>query len=264
MPGWQQIHGTVATVSDPHEIANVLGVDGVRYMIEDSEAVPVKFYFGAPSCVPATNFEMSGAAIGPEQVEYLLKMKEIRYLAEVMNFPGVINGEPNIIEKISIAKKYLKLIDGHAPGLRGKDIEKYVKSGISTDHECFTRDEALEKIQMGMKILIREGSAAKNFEELIPIVEEHYKSCMFCSDDRHPDDLLKGHINDLVKRALDHGIDLMKVLSVACVNPVLHYGLDVGLLRKGDNADFIVIDNTKDFKVLKTCTNGQIVAEALR
>lgn len=255
------VHGTVAVVSDPHEIANVLGIGGVKYMIDDSRAAPTKFYFGAPSCVPATDFETSGAVIGPEQVEELLRMKEIKYLAEVMNFPGVINGEPDIKKKLLIAKKYSKLIDGHAPGLRNKDLEKYAKAGISTDHECFTRDEALEKIRLGMRILIREGSAARNFDELIPIVEGHYESCMFCSDDKHPDDLLKGHINDMVKRALDSGIDLMKVLRVACVNPVLHYGLDAGLLRIGDDADFIVADNIRDLNVLKTYVNGELVAE---
>jgi len=255
------IHGTVAVISDPHEIANVLGVDGVKYMIEDSKAVPVKFYFGAPSCVPATKFETAGAVIGPGQVEELLEMEEIRYLAEVMNFPGVINGDPDINKKIGIARKYSKVIDGHAPGLRGKDLEKYAEAGISTDHECFTRDEALEKIGIGMKILLREGSAARNFDELIPIVEGHYESCMFCSDDKHPDDLLKGHINYMVKRALQRGIDLMKVLGVACVNPVLHYGLDVGLLRVGDNADFIIVDNIRDLNVLKTYVNGELVAE---
>jgi len=255
------IHGTVATLSDPHEIANVLGVDGVKYMIENARSVPLKFYFGAPSCVPASDFETSGAFIGTEQVEDLLRMDEIKYLAEVMNFPGVINGSPDIMKKISLAQKYEKVIDGHAPGLRGEDLRKYVRSGISTDHECYAKDEALEKIQLGMKVLIREGSAAKNFDKLIPIVDEHYENCMFCSDDKHPDDLLKGHINDLVKRAVDYGIDLMKVLRVACVNPIFHYDLDVGLLRKGDRADFIVVDNMKDFNVLKTYIDGEIVAE---
>jgi adenine deaminase len=255
------IHGTVATVSDPHEIANVLGISGVRYMMENSKQVPLKFYFGAPSCVPASGFETSGAVIGPESIEKLLKLKKIKYLAEVMNSPGVINGDPDVIMKISIAKKYSKMIDGHAPGLRGRELEKYVNAGISTDHECFLRDEALEKIGLGMKVLIREGSAAKDFDELIPIVNEHYEYCMFCSDDKHPDDLLKGHINILVKRALDYGIGLMKVLRVACINPVIHYKLDVGLLRMGDNADFIVVDNIKDFNVLKTIINGEVVAE---
>lgn len=255
------VHGTVATVSDPHEIANVLGVDGVKYMMEDSKRVPVKFYFGAPSCVPATDFETSGAVIGVEEVEELLNLKEIKYLSEVMNFPGVVNDDPVINEKICIAKKYSKLIDGHAPGLRGKDLEKYVNAGITTDHETLTREEALEKIRLGMKILIREGSAARDFEELIPIIEDHYERCMFCSDDKHPDDLLKGHINELVKRALNYGIDPIKVLTVACVNPVIHYGLDVGLLRKGDYADFLVIDSLKDFNIIKTFINGEIVAK---
>ncbi|MFB0520014.1 MAG: adenine deaminase [Desulfatiglandales bacterium] len=255
------IHGTVATVSDPHEIANVLGVEGVQYMIEDSEIVPLKFYFGAPSCVPASSFETNGASIGPQQVEELLRLEDIKYLGEVMNFPQVLNGESVISIKIGIAKKYSKVIDGHAPGLRGKPLEKYVNAGISTDHECFTKEEALEKIRLGIKVQIREGSAAKNLDELIPIVDEHHESCMFCSDDRHPDDLVKGHMNDLVKRALNYGIDMMKVLRVACVNPVLHYKLDVGLLRVGDYADFLLLDSIDDFRVLKTYINGEIVAE---
>lgn len=255
------IHGTVATVSDPHEIANVLGINGVRYMIKDAETVPAKFYFGAPSCVPATDFETSGATIGSDEIEKLLKLKEIKYLGEVMNFPGVINDDPVIIKKVELAKKYSKLIDGHAPGLRGKGLRKYIHAGISTDHECFSRDEALEKLKLGMKILIREGSAAKNFDELILIVKEHYKNCMFCSDDKHPNDLIKGQINILVKRALAYGIDIMKALRVACVNPVLHYGLDVGLLQIGDYADFIEIDNFRDFNILKTYINGEIAAE---
>jgi adenine deaminase len=256
------IHGTVAAVSDPHEIANVLGMDGVTYMIENGKGAPVKFYFGAPSSVPASAFETSGAAIGPKQIEELFKLEEIKYLGEVMNFPGVINGDPDITSKIAIAQKYSKLMDGHAPGLRGEDLKKYVNTGISTDHECFTKNEALEKIGLGMKIQIREGSAAKNFEELIPLVERDCENCMLCSDDKHPDDLARGHINDLAKRALDYGIDMMKVLRVACVNPVLHYKLDVGLLRRGDCADFLVIDDIKnDFNVLKTYINGEVVAE---
>ncbi|MBE9546102.1 MAG: adenine deaminase [Proteobacteria bacterium] len=255
------IHGTVATVSDPHEIANVLGINGVKFMIENGEMSPLKFYFGAPSCVPATSFETNGASIGLEETEELLKLDRIKYLAEVMNFRGVLNDDPVVSGKIRIARKYAKPIDGHAPGLRGKDLEKYIKVGITTDHECVTREEALEKIKLGMKVLIREGSASKDFEEMIPLVEEHYESCMFCSDDKHPDDLVKGHINDLVKRALSCGIDVMKVLRVACVNPVLHYGLDVGLLRKGDSADFILVDSLDNFNILKTCINGEVVAE---
>lgn len=254
------VHGTVATVSDPHEIANVLGISGVKSMVENAKSVPLKIYFGAPSCVPASAFETSGAVVGPEQVEELLRCNEIKYLGEVMNFPGVLNDDPVLTRKINIAKKYSKLIDGHAPGLHGRDLEKYVNAGISTDHECSTEEEALEKIKLGVKVQIREGSAAKNFDELLPILERHWESCMFCSDDKHPDDLVRGHINDLVKRALIHGIDLMKVLRVACVNPVFHYKLDVGLLRKGDQADFLVIDNLNDLNVLATYINGEIVA----
>lgn len=254
------IHGTVAAVSDPHEIANVLGVAGVKYMLENGKTTPMKFYFGAPSCVPASTFETSGASIGPEELEELLKLEEIKYLGEVMNFPGVLSGDGILHKKISIAKKYSKLIDGHAPGLRGKGLMQYIDAGITTDHECSTKDEALEKIRLGMKIQIREGSAAKNAKDLISIIEEHYEDCMFCSDDKHPDDLVKGHINDLVKMALNSGIDMMKVLTVACVNPVLHYKLDVGILQKGDSGDFLVVDNLHDFKILSTYISGQIVA----
>lgn len=254
-------HGTVATVSDPHEIANVLGVPGVRYMIEDAQMVPMKFCFGAPSCVPATTFETAGASLDPESVKELLKLKEIKYLGEVMNFPGVLNNNPTVMKKIQSAQKYAKPVDGHAPGLRGKDLQKYVSSGISTDHECLTREEALEKIKLGMKLQIREGSAAKNFEEFIPLIEDHYKNCMFCSDDKHPDDLLEGHINSLVKRTLNHGIDIIKVLTISSLNPIEHYGLDVGLLRVGDSADFLEINNFTDFTILKTYINGEVVAE---
>lgn len=255
------VHGTVAAVSDPHEIANVLGMDGVRYMIDNGELVNFKFYFGAPSCVPATGFESSGAKIGVVEVEKLFKDRRIRFLSEVMNFPSVLNSDPEVMAKIGLAKKYGKVIDGHAPGLRGKALEKYVKAGISTDHECFDKDEAVEKIKLGMHILIREGSAAKNFDALCFLIEEHPDRCMFCSDDKHPDDLVRGHINELVKRALNMGMDKMKVLRCACMNPVLHYGLDAGLLQKGDSADFIVVDNFEEFNILKTYINGELVAQ---
>jgi len=254
------VHGTVATVSDPHEIANVMGVDGVHYMIEEARGAALKIFFGAPSCVPATPFETSGALLSSHEVESLLQMDEIRYLAEVMNVPGVLNGDADLVKKIAAARKYAKPIDGHAPGLRGKDLEAYVRSGIVTDHECLSYDEALEKINLGMKILIREGSAARDFDTLIGLAEEHYLQCMFCSDDKHPDDLMNGHINQLVKRAVARGLDPMKVLAMASVIPVLHYGLDVGLLREGNLADFIEIDDLTTFTVLRTWVNGEIVA----
>ncbi len=255
------IHGTVAVVSDPHEIANVMGIEGVKYMIEDSKRVPLKFYFGAPSCVPATEFETSGAVLDSEKVEELLKMDEIKYLSEVMSFPGVINEDVEIMKKIKAAEILGKPIDGHAPGLSGKDLRKYIDAGITTDHECFSYQEAEEKIKLGMKIIIREGSAARNFEELIPLIEKYPEKCMFCSDDKHPDDLMKSHINGLVKRATEKGFDLMNVLKVACVNPVKHYKLDVGMLQKDDDADLLIINNLNDFNILKTYINGELVAE---
>ena len=256
------LHGTIACVSDPHEIANILGIEGVRYMIDNARSVPVGFYFGAPSCVPATDFETSGAVIGLKEIKELLNMEEIHYLAEVMNFPGVIHGNADVIEKIRFAKKYGKPIDGHAPGLRGDELETYVGAGITTDHETLSREEAFEKIRLGMKIIIREGSAAKNFGELVTLIDEYPEWCMLCSDDKHPDDLVNGHINGMVKRAVGLGIDHMKVLRAACVNPVHHYGLNTGLLQTGDSADFLVVDNLRDFTILKTVIRGEIVADS--
>ena len=258
------VHGTVSTVSDPHEIGNVLGKAGVEYMIENGRQTPFKFCFGAPPCVPATTFETAGATITPNDIEELfITYPEIGYLAEVMNFPGVLNNDPDMMAKIAIAKQYNKPIDGHAPGLRGDDARRYIEAGCQTDHECFTAEEALDKLKYGMKILIREGSAAKNFEALIDLLPEHYKNMMFCSDDKHPDNLVEGHINLLVKRALAKYPDLLfETLQMACINPVLHYNLPVGLLREGDSADLIVIDNLQDFNVLQTYLNGEIVAES--
>ena len=257
------VHGTVATVSDPHEIGNVLGKAGVEYMIENGRQIPFKFCFGAPPCVPATTFETAGATITPNDIEELfITYPEIGYLAEVMNFPGVLNHDPDMMAKIALAKQYNKPIDGHAPGLRGDDARRYIEAGCQTDHECFTAEEALDKLKYGMKILIREGSAAKNFEALIDLLPEYYENMMFCSDDKHPDNLVEGHINLLVKRALaKYPGSLFETLQMACVNPVLHYNLPVGLLRQGDSADFIVIDNLQDFNVLQTYLNGEIVAE---
>ena len=252
-------HGTVATVSDPHEIANVLGVKGVEFMIENGKQVPFKFNFGAPSCVPATNFESAGSTIDSEGIKNLLKKPDIKYLAEMMNYPGVLFDDAEVLKKIEWAKYFNKPVDGHAPGVRGADISKYISAGISTDHECFTFDEALEKLQKGMKILIREGSAAKNFEALIDLLPEYFERIMFCSDDKHPDDLIVGHINQLCARAVSKGIDVFKVLQAACVNPVKHYSLDVGLLQVGDVADVIIVEDLKDFKTLQTYIDGELV-----
>ena len=255
------VHGTVATVSDPHEIANVLGIDGVHFMINNGKKTPFKFNFGAPSCVPATSFESAGAVIDSEGVRELLGNSDILYLTEMMNYPGVLFEDEEVMKKISWAKYFNKPVDGHAPGLRGENVRKYIAAGISTDHECFTSEEAAEKLANGMKILIREGSAAKNFDALIGLAHEHFQNMMFCSDDKHPDDLILGHINDLVKRGLVAGIDLFKLLKMACVNPVNHYKLKVGLLNVGDPADFIVVKDLVDFELEQTFINGKCVAE---
>ncbi len=300
------VHGTVATVSDPHEIANVCGMEGVEFMIENGKTVPFKFNFGAPSCVPATTFETAGATLDSTDVEKLLQRDEIKYLSEMMNFPGVLFKDEEVMKKIASAHRLGKPVDGHAPGLRGEKAREYIQaplppdggflysdnisidyssltiktsttttiksdaeippSGgggavISTDHECFTAEEALDKLKYGMKIIIREGSAAKNFEALIGLLNEWPDMIMFCSDDKHPDSLVLGHINQLCARAVAWGIDIFKILKAACVNPVLHYKLDVGLLKEGDAADFIVVKDLEKFEVVKTFINGELVAE---
>lgn len=256
-------HGTIATVSDPHEIGNVLGIAGVRYMLDNAAQTLFKCYFGAPSCVPATTFETAGATITIQDIEALFQDDQIKYLSEMMNFPGVLYKDPIVLEKIALAKQYNRPIDGHAPGLRGEQAKQYIDAGITTDHECFTLAEAQDKLKYGMNILIREGSAAKNYEALIPLLENptNATKIMFCSDDKHPNDLVVGHINELVKRSIDRGIDLMTVLQAACVNPVRHYNLEVGLLQKNDPADFIVVNNLTDLHIQQTYINGQLVAE---
>ena len=255
------VHGTVATVSDPHEIGNVLGVEGVEFMIENGNQSPFKFFFGAPSCVPATTFETAGASITVDDVAYLLQKPTIKYLAEMMNWPGVLYKDKEVYAKIDLAKQMAKPIDGHAPGLKGQQAIEYIQAGMSTDHECFTLEEALHKLEQGMKIIIREGSAAKNFEALIELLPQYPDKMMFCSDDKHPDSLVEGHINQLVKRALAKGYDLFDVLQVACLNPIEHYDLEVGQLRVGDEADFILINNLEDFQVTHTYIKGQLVAQ---
>ncbi|WP_300596382.1 adenine deaminase [Niabella sp.] len=261
------VHGTVATVSDPHEIANVCGMEGVRYMIENGKTVPFHFNFGAPSCVPATSFETAGARLGVAEVTELLQDPEIRYLSEMMNFPGVLAADPEVMEKIKAAHKAGKPVDGHAPGLRGAAARQYAEAiadnaaGLrGTDHECFTKEEALDKLKAGMKILIREGSAAKNFEALIDLLNDYPEDIMFCSDDKHPDSLEAGHIDRLCARAVEKGVNVFHVLQAACVNPVTHYRLDVGQLKKGDPADLILIEDLQHFKVLETYINGTLVA----
>lgn len=254
-------HGTVATVSDPHEIANVLGIEGVNFMINNGKKTPFKFNFGAPSCVPATAFESAGAVIDSDGIKQLMANPDIKYLAEMMNYPGVLFDDEEVLKKLAWAKQYNKPIDGHAPDVLGEDITKYISAGISTDHECFTYEEGLEKLQKGMNVLIREGSAAKNFEALIDLLPDHFEHMMFCSDDKHPDDLIISHINKLCARAVAKDIDIFKILQVACINPVEHYNLDVGVLQIGDPADCIVVKDLVDFEVLQTYINGVLVSE---
>ncbi len=248
--------GTVAVVTDPHEIANVLGVDGIRFMQKEAERTPMKIQFGIPSCVPATPFETSGAVIGARETEEMMKADPSLHLAEMMNYPGVIYGDEEVQKKLEVARKYGRVVDGHAPGLRGEELEKYVQAGIQTDHECTDLEEAIEKIEKGMKILIREGSAARNFEELIPLVGKYPKEVMFCTDDSHPDDLAERHIRDLVRRAVAKGYDLWSVLEAAAVNPVEFYKMDVGLLQEGDPADFLVVEDLKDFVLKEVYIEG--------
>ena len=255
------LYGTVGTISDPHEIANVCGVAGVEFMIENGKQTPFKFFFGAPSCVPATIFETAGAEINEKEVDALLARPEIYYLSEMMNFPGVLHSDPVVMAKIKAAQKHNKPIDGHAPGLRGEAAKKYIDTGISTDHECFTIEEALEKLEYGMHIIIREGSAAKNFEALYPLIDSHTSHIMLCSDDKHPDSLAAGHINTICARAVAKGLDLFNILQTACINPVKHYKLPVGLLNPGDPADFILVKDLVHFEVSSTYINGELVAD---
>ena len=254
-------HGTIGTISDPHEIANVCGMEGVQYMIDNGKKVPFHFFFGAPSCVPATVFETAGAAINSKDVASLLANPDIYYLSEMMNFPGVLSKDDEVMKKIASAHKLGKPVDGHAPGLRGEDAQKYIEAGISTDHECFTIEEALDKLEHGMKILIREGSAAKNFEALYELIEDHPSMIMLCSDDKHPDSLVEGHINSLCARAVAKGIDPLLVLRAACINPVDHYKLPTGKMQIGDAANFIVVEDLISFKVNQTYIKGALVAE---
>jgi adenine deaminase len=254
-------HGTVGVVADPHEIANVLGIAGVQYMKKLAREVSLKTYISAPSCVPATTFETSGAEITADDIEILCLDSDTKSLGEVMNFPGVVNGDVDMLRKIEVARSAGKIVDGHAPLLSGIDLIKYVDAGITTDHECSNLDEAIEKLNLGMKVWIREGSAARNFNALYTLIDNFYKNVGFCSDDKHPDDLLKGHINKLVVKAIEKGQDLFKTLYSASATPILHYNLDIGMLRKGDSADFVLVEDLKQFSIRKTVIDGSVVFE---
>jgi adenine deaminase len=256
--------GTTGVVSDPHEIANVLGIEGVKFMIDDAKKVPLKFFFGAPSCVPATSFETAGAVISRLDIDELLAMEEIKYLSEMMNFPGVIMDDPGVHEKLKIARKFNKPVDGHAPGLKGEQLKKYISTGITTDHECTSLDEALEKISLGMKILIREGSAARNLDALKPLLKICPEKVMLCSDDIHPEMLAERHINKIVSQLINEGFDIFDTIRSCTINTATHYKLDTGLLRPGDPADFLVVDNLRSMDIKETWINGVRVYDSGR
>ena len=253
------VHGTIATISDPHEIANVLGHEGIGYMIKNGSEVPFKFNWTLPSCVPATSFETSGATINAEQTALLFEQFTFVGLSEMMNFPGVFSEDKEVIKKIKISIEKGYPVDGHAPGITGNNLVKYIKAGITTDHEASTLEEAQEKISLGMKILIREGSSAKNFEALFPLIDLHTDKIMICCDDIHPEDLMNGHINKIAAKAIAKGLDLFYVLMAACINPIKHYRLNCGMLQKGDMADFIIVSDLKEFDVLETWIDGHPV-----
>ena len=274
-------HGTTGVVCDPHEIANVLGIEGIELMIENANQVPFNFYFTAPSCVPATSFETSGAILDSSDIEYLLKKDEVVALGEMMNFPGVINGDDEVLKKLELAKQYGKPIDGHAPLLSQKDLDKYLEQGISTDHECSNFLELLEKKFKGMKIMVRDGSSAMNMEGLFNIPEDNsilnsdesldvYRDIFekkiysplfdfIVSDDKHPNDLVKGHLNLSIKKAVSFGIDILKAIHMVTLNPSYHYNLNSGAIREGAKADFIIVDSLADFNILKTYIGGECV-----
>lgn len=249
--------GTVAIINDPHEIANVLGIPGISFMIENSKESLVKTFFTIPSCVPSTAMDYSGAEISASDIENMIEHFPFIGLSEVMDVPGVLN-DRKVRNKIEIALNNDLIIDGHAPQLRGKDLEKYIAAGISTDHECSDINEAIEKINLGMNILIREGSAAKNYEALKYLIKDYPDHVMFCTDDSHPSDLLhSGHIDKIVRRANKDGFDLFDVLKIACINPIKHYRLNVGYLRVNDPADFIVVNDLVSFDILSVFLNGE-------
>ncbi len=254
-------HGTLASVSDPHEIVNVLGMEGFRFMVDRAKLTPFTILFGAPSCVPATAFETAGAEFTLNDMRVLLHSGQAGYVSEMMNFPGVLNDDPDVKAKLSLAEEFGVPVDGHAPGLKGDRAAKYVHAGISTDHECTSLQEAEDKIAAGMHILIREGSAARDFNVLHPLLKTHPHSVMLCSDDKHPDDLQVGHVKDEVVRAINLGYALMDVLRAATFNPVKHYGLSLGLLQAGDSFDALLVDNLKSFAVETAWIQGQVVAK---
>ncbi len=252
-------HGVIGAVADPHEIANVLGTKGVDFMIENGNRTPFYFWFGAPSCVPSTPLEPAGAKLGPEEIEELLSRKDVHFLAEMMDYPGVIGSEKEVMSKIASANKHGKPIDGHAPMMSSSDVKQYAAAGISTDHECTTVEEAIEKMSLGMKVLIREGSAARNFDALHPIIASHPRQVMFCCDDMPAETLLEDYLPGSIRKAIGYGYNPLDVIRCASMNVAKHYAIPAGMLQEGDSADFIEIDSLSTFNILKTVIKGNVV-----
>ncbi len=247
-------HGTTSVVADPHEIANVMGLEGIEYMLNDARNSPLKFNFAAPSCVPTTEYETAGATIDSNVIDDLLRKDEFVSLGEVMDYNGVIEGKEDLIAKIESAKKHKKPIDGHAPLVTGEDLQKYVKYGIDTDHECTSKREAAEKRRMGVKIMIREGSESHMLEELL-----HSDADFIVSDDICAEDLIDGHIDKLLRKAVSLGMDAFEALKLVTINPAKHYNLNVGSITPGKQADLVFIDNLEDFNVKRVIVDGNTI-----
>lgn len=255
-------HGTIGAVCDPHEIANVMGVEGIELMLDIARLADFRFAFGMPSCVPSCNkdIETSGFVLDAIEVERFMKRDDIYFLAEMMNFPGVLGGDLEVIAKIAAAKAAGKPVDGHAPGLVGETRQQYAAAGISTDHECTSMETGRAAVASGMIVQIREGSAAKDYNALAPLISEAPGQVMFCTDDCHPTDFVRGHLDRIVRRAIADGYDILDILTAACLTPVKHYSIPAGLLQPGDPADFIVLtDLTPHFRVIKTYIDGEKV-----
>ncbi|HSR31150.1 MAG TPA: adenine deaminase, partial [Anaerolineae bacterium] len=255
-------HGTTAVVCDPHEIANVLGLDGVRYMLDASEGLPLSVYIMAPSCVPATHMESAGARLTADDIEKLWAYERVLGLAEMMNYPGLLFRVPAVLDKIRSAGD--RPIDGHAPGLSGLDLNAYVAAGVRSDHECTDLEEAREKLRRGMHILIREGTTERNLHALLPLVTpQNARMCHFCSDDRHPDTLLReGHIDGIVRRAIALGLDPITAFQMATINTAKYFGLrNIGAVAPGYRADLLVLDNLEAVQLAQVYASGQLVAD---
>lgn len=258
------LKGTTTIIADPHEIANVCGLEGIKYILDETDDVPLNVFVMLPSCVPATFFETSGAILEKNELKSFINNPRVLGLGEVMNYPAIINGESKMLDKINMAKDYNKIIDGHGPNIRDEDLNAYKIAGIKTEHECSTVEEMNERIREGMYIAIREGSAAKNLKSLLKgITKENSRRCMLCADDRHPEDILnEGHIDNSVRIAIKSGIDPISAIKMASLNTAECYGLkNLGAIAPGYDADFIILDDLENFNIVKVFKNGKLVVD---